>query len=147
MTDDNSVAAASETRALTIREGMAPPEVVFPRAGGAVKMLTENELKFSWKPTRWANAYQLELHQLVREKDKTRDRLVLSKQTNDFSYTVSDLNLLDVGKFYWTLRAVKKDRRNRVVRSSNSVRNNFNINLGDSKIIIVSPDVQVIEDD
>jgi hypothetical protein len=147
MKDDNSVAAASETRALTIREGMAPPEVVFPRAGGAVKMLTENELKFSWKPTRWANAYQLELHQLVREKDKTRDRLVLSKQTNDFSYTVSDLNLLDVGKFYWTLRAVKKDRRNRVVRSSNSVRNNFNINLGDSKIIIVSPDVQVIEDD
>ena len=51
MNDDNTVAAASETRTLTVREGMAPPEVIFPRAGGAVKMLTENELKFSWKPT------------------------------------------------------------------------------------------------
>ena len=147
LSDDNAVAAASETRSFTIREGMAPPEVIFPRAGGAVKMLTENELKFSWKPSRWANAYQLELHQLVREKNKTRDRLVLSTQTNDIKYTVSDLKLLDVGNFYWTLRAVKKDRNNRVVRSSGNVRNNFKINLGDSKIIIVSPEIQVIKDD
>jgi hypothetical protein len=145
--DDNTVAAASGTRSFTIHEGMAPPAAVFPRAGGAVKMLTENELKFSWKPTRGADAYQLELHQLVREKDKTRDKLVLSTETDNAAYTVSDLNLLDVGNFYWTVRAVKKDRHNKVVRSSKKIRNNFNINLGESKIIIVSPEIQVIEND
>jgi hypothetical protein len=147
MKDDNTVAAASETRSLTIREGAPPPDVIFPRAGGAVKMLTENELKFSWKPTRWANAYQLELHQLVKEKGKTKDMLVLSTQTKDPSYTVTDLSLLDVGNFYWTLRAMKKDRNNKVIRSSGKARNNFNINLGDSKIIIVSPEIQVIENE
>lgn len=147
LNNDRTVAAASETRTLMVREGMAPPVVIFPRSGGAVKMLTENELKFSWKPMPGASAYQLELHQLVSENDKTQDKLVLSTQTNETSYTVSDLNLLDIGNFYWTLRAVKKDTRNRVVRTSKKVRNNFNINLGDSKIIIVSPEIQVIEDD
>lgn len=145
--DDSSIAAASETRAFTVREGLPAPVALFPRSGGAVKMLTENELNFSWKPSRGATVYQLELHQLVKEKRKTRDKLVLSTQTKESKYTVTDLNLLDVGNFYWTLRAVKKDRRNKVVRSSRKVRNNFNINLGDSKVIIVSPEIQVIEDD
>ncbi|MBN1497309.1 MAG: hypothetical protein JXA07_11105 [Spirochaetes bacterium] len=147
MSDDNVLAALSETRRLTVREGIAPPVVLFPKSGGAVRMLTENELKFAWKPVRGANAYQLELHQLIREKQKTQDRLVLSTQTKESNYTVSDLSMLDVGNFYWTIRAVKKNRRNKVVRSSRKVRNNFNINLGDSRIIIVSPEIQVIEKD
>lgn len=147
LSGDGGTAAASETRAFTVREGMPEPAVIFPRSGGDVTMLTENELKFSWKPMKGINAYEIELHQLVKEKDKTRDRLVLSTQTADTTYTVSDLNLLDVGNFYWTLRAVKKDRNNRVVRYGKKVKNNFNINLGDSKIIIISPEIQVIEDD
>ncbi|MBN2078930.1 MAG: hypothetical protein JW838_08185 [Spirochaetes bacterium] len=144
---DGTVAAESETRTLTVREDVTPPVVIYPRVGGAVKMLTENELTFSWKPSNWANAYDLELHQLVKENGSRRDRLLLSTRTDEERYTVSDLNLLDVGEFYWTLRAVKKDRSNRVIRSSRKVRNDFNINLGDSKIIIVSPEIQVIRDE
>jgi hypothetical protein len=144
--DDNTVAAASDMRSFTVRDGIAPPVIISPRRGGAVDMKTADQLKFLWKPAREANAYQLELHQFVKEKRKTRDKLVLSARTDDVKYSVTDMNVLDVGNFYWTLKAIKKDRRGNVVRSSKTVRTDFNINLGTSKIIIVSPEIQVIED-
>lgn len=140
------IIAGSEMRAFTVHGGLDAPMIISPRRGGAVEMLTENELNFLWKRSRHANAYQFELHQLVNEKEKIRDKLVLSTQTGNNKYTVSDLSLLDVGNFYWTLKAIKKDRRGRVVRFSKAVKNNFNIKLGESNIIIVSPEIQVIED-
>lgn len=143
--ESGKVLAGSETRAFEVQGGLDAPVIISPRRGGAVTMLKENELNFLWKPSRQANAYQFELHQLIKDREKTRDKLVLAAQTRDVKYTISDLNLLDVGNFYWTLKAVKKDRRGRVVRFSETVKNKFNINLGESNIIIVSPEIQVIE--
>ena len=69
-------------------------------------------------------------------------------QTNEPRYSVTDMNMLDVGSFYWTLKAVKKGPGGRVVRSSKKLKNEFNISvLGGSKVIVISPKIQVIENE
>jgi hypothetical protein len=146
----NTVLAASDARSFTIEEGLSAPVIIAPRSGRGVDMLNEDELKFLWKPSRGASSYILELHQIVRDTTRARDRLVTSTQTREVSYTITDMNLLDVGNFYWTLKAVQKGHGGRVVRTSRKLRNDFKISVsgsGGSKVIVISPKIQVIEDE
>jgi hypothetical protein len=149
MVDDrNSVLAESDARAFNVEEGLKAPVIISPRSGKRVDMSNEDELKFLWKPSRGANSYLLELHQIVSDRTRSRDRLVASTQTPDVRYSVTDMNLLDVGSFYWTIKAVQKNREGRVVRVSRKIKNDFRIGvLGGSKVIVISPKIQVIEDE
>jgi hypothetical protein len=146
--DRNTVLAESDARAFSVEEGLKAPVIISPRSGKRVDMSNEDELKFLWKPSRGASSYLLELHQIVSDRTRSRDRLVASTQTPDVRYSVTDMNLLDVGSFYWTIKAVQKNREGRVVRTSRKLKNDFRIGvLGGSKVIVISPKIQVIEDE
>jgi hypothetical protein len=72
----------------------------------------------------------------------------MARETNNLKYTINDLNVQDMGNFYWTLQAVKKDRRGTIISASKKIKSNFNIDLinNPSKIIIISPELQVVPD-
>jgi hypothetical protein len=145
---NNTTMAASDARSFTVEEGLAAPVIIAPRSGRGVDMSNQNALNFLWKPSRGATSYLLELHQIVRDRTRASDRRVVAAQTSDARYSISDMNLLDVGSFYWTLKAVKRGPGGRVIRSSRKLKNDFKISvLGGSKVIVISPKIQVIEDE
>ena len=144
----NTLLAESDARSFIMGEGLMAPVIISPRGGRKVDMSNEDELKFLWKPSRGASSYLLELHQIVKDRTRSGDRLVASAQTPDARYSITDMNMLDVGSFYWTLKAVQKNREGRVVRTSRKLRTEFRIGvLGGSKVIVISPKIQVIEDE
>ncbi len=146
--DGNTLLAASDARSFTIEEGLPAPVILSPRRDKQVDMSNDNELKFSWKPSLGASSYLLELHQIVGNRTKGGDRLIASMQTSEPRYSVTDMNLLDVGSFYWTLKAVKKGPGGRVLRASRKLKSDFKISvLGGSKVIVISPKIQVIENE
>jgi hypothetical protein len=143
----NKPLSVSDTRDFDIRDLLPTPVPVFPVAGKKIEISSINEFDFKWKPVREANSYSIELHQFVTKGGKTRDRLLMARDTGSMNYTLGDMSVLDSGNFYWTLKATKKNQRGRVVRTSRTVRNRFNVDLGGSKIKIISPEFQVVPDE
>lgn len=144
----NAILAASDARSFTVEEGLPAPVIISPRSGRRVDMSHDDQLKFLWEPSRGASAYLLELHQIVGNRTKGADRLVASTQTTEPRYSVTDMGLLDVGSFYWTLKAVRKGPGGNVTRTSRKLKSNFKISvMGGSKVIVISPKIQVIEDE
>lgn len=141
--------AMSNTRAFSVSHGGTPSESDYRSGVREIEMSDKNELSFSWKPINNADAYQVELHQVVKEKGRVMDKLVVSSQTDSTDYSVTDMKLLDVGKFYWSINGVKKDAQGNAVPTGKKIRSDFNISLkelksGKSKVKIISPDIQVV---
>lgn len=146
---DKTELAASEVRNILIIDKLEEPVVLFPSNRGQVDMSKRDSLEFSWKKSKWATVYEVKIFQLVKKNRSKIKKPVASSTTKDLKFRVVELSKLDIGYFFWTIKAIRKDSTGRVLGTSDTVKINFNITLGDpsrlsaSKIKVVSPAIQV----
>jgi len=107
-------------------------------------MTKKNTLLFKWYKVAGANSYKIDLHQYIKGSKDLETINVLSVRTDKLFYRLNDLKKLDIGPFFWTIKANYIDPTGEIICTSNKATNHFSImlDLMDYNIEIVSPDVQ-----
>lgn len=124
--EDGNELMRSATRTLAVRRALPTPEVLSPADGKIVDMSDSNALNFRWRPVREATLYRIGLYHVK----KGIHHNILTKETRDTAIAMTELEKLDVGDFYWTLRAFEMRGGRTVARTSPEVRSRFSITLG-----------------
>jgi hypothetical protein len=83
-------------------------------------------LVFSWNPAADANAY---VFTLFRETGSGLRQSIVSSRGPETSYTLSDLSLLDLGRFIWQVEAVRLRDDGTVLRSGIPGENRFVVDI------------------
>ena len=132
----------SEVRTVTVREQLGLPMLISPRNGGTVDMRGEDSLDLTWRRSKGADYYKIELYRLNgRQRQK-----IFSSTTQDNEYEMRTLNKLDESRFLLTLQAFDTEG-GKVIRKSPEVKSVFDITLGGpmGKPVISIPKVFYIE--
>lgn len=130
----------SDTRQFTILKKLNEPVPIFPESGSTVEMSKRDTLPFRWMAGDDTDYYKFSLFQ---NRDGIRTR-IFEKETPATSITLTDLSLLDVGDFSWSIEAVRKTSGGDL--NSREVISYFRISLeGYKSTEILSPEVQYIE--
>lgn len=85
-------------------------------------------ITFTWDAVPAASDYEFTLSK--RNIDGSLTNLKTLKNTKQTSYTISDLSLLDVGRFEWTVKAVTRAKDGFIERESQTAKNSFRIDFG-----------------
>ena len=116
------------------------PVVLSPRDGSGINMEDYDRLDFSWTYVNGADFYRIKLY------DLKNGRAVLEDTVSGTEYSLSDLELLDVGTFYFEVQAYKENKNIAVPtpQFSKVVRSTFSIYLQEAyeSPNIISPDKQ-----
>jgi len=125
-----------------MRDRLSIPDILTPVEGSVVNMKNKNSLDFDWKGQEGANMYEVKLYQSTGKSDP-----LLAMKTRKTGLKISDLKLLDRGKFYWTLQAFERDESGKIIRKSEPVKSTFRIDLGEplEKPKIISPEIHFIK--
>ena len=138
---DDSVLSRSPVSAFQIQESLENPVIIFPPKGTAVNMSQRDTLPFQWKRVDRATDYQFVLYQIK----GGRHQKIAEKTLTGLSYTISDLSLLDVGQFAWSITARGSSSSGRKIVGKETL-NHFSILLSEEKAPeILSPEKQFIE--
>lgn len=134
----------SDTRRFSLARPLDDPMAVFPKTGQKIDMAKRNSLSIKWKAPKDSNQYVIEVFQDSSGWNKKK----FSVKTKNSYITINNLSILDVGKFYWTVKAFKLGKNRKILRSSALIRTNFYIILSQDlkKPEIVSPKVQFLLD-
>ena len=138
---DNETVARSEVGSFQIQENLNDPVLTFPSRGSLVNMEKRDNLPFQWEPVEGATRYTFRLYEI---KNARRSR-ILEVERSQPGFTLSDLTLLDVGQFAWSVTAHGLSSGGRKLDSRETLLH-FSISLGDQKAPeILSPEKQYLE--
>lgn len=137
---DGNELSASRVTSFTIADRLEDPTPAFPAEGVVVDMSERESLPFSWAKVRDAESYRFVLYKT----EDARNVKLLEQRLNGNGFVLRDLTLLDVGRFMWTIQAVKNSGSESVV--SREIRTHFTIHLGGLEDLqITSPTIQYVE--
>ncbi|MCB1194095.1 MAG: FecR domain-containing protein [Leptospiraceae bacterium] len=80
-------------------------KMLYPIQKASIDMSFKKSLDFRWKKIPKTNYYQLKLYQL---KKRGREKLILKKAVKQNYYKITDLSILDIGKYRWELSGKSK---------------------------------------
>ncbi len=124
----------------SIVEDMARPTALFPTRGTAVDMSSQNALPFRWSGPPSAEEYRFTLYQIK----GGRRTEVFTKITRRTDIEITDLTLLDVGEFAWSVEAMRKGADGEITGPPTLT--HFRIRLGEETAPkIISPETRYIE--
>ncbi len=130
----------SDVRQFSVIKQIAEPVPEFPGSGSTVEMSTRDSLPFRWKAGEQTDLYRFTLYH---NKGGIRKK-IYETETANTRLTITDLSLLDIGDFSWSIEAVRKTNRGEV--GSREVITHFKISLGDFEPVkILTPEIQYIE--
>jgi len=120
----------------------APPAVISPRAGVNLDMTGEKNLSFEWQAGKEAAVYDLALYM-----GNSRVPLIREEGWTDSTYTLENLEILDVGNFTFTIQSRIDYLDIGITRTSAVVRVPFSlsINVADTEPKMLSDELQYAE--
>lgn len=140
---DNQEIMHSKIHSFRITPPLDNPKILYPENNGIVDMSDRNSLVLDWSEVKGSNEFIISLYQ---QSALGRKKILTRRQKNS-RIIFTELSKLDVGNFYWTLKAVRRDAKGNIIQASREKRYNFKITLQkrDEKPEIISPTIQFIE--
>ncbi len=137
---EGTLLARSDISSFTVLNEIREPVGIFPANDSLVNMAVRDDLPFRWEGSADATGYVFTLYKI---ENRTRKQLLMKNLTTE-NYNLTDLSLLDIGEFAWSVKAVMREGNQ--VLESREVIHYFRISLGDTPAPeIISPEIQYIE--
>ncbi len=108
---------------------LTPPRIICPAEGEVVDMTDINTLDFRWESTGKDDNYRMKVYHVVRG----HQRPVFETEASHPGVTISDLTVLDKGRFLWVVERVRTGPEG--IISGTPARVNFIITLQDEQPI------------